>query len=445
MTAVAPIVAAVPSVAARQVRMLRTAMGAVIAAALEDRDVVEVLLNPDGSLWVDTLSQGRKPTGLSLSAPDAERIIRLVAAHVRVEVHSGSPIVSAELPESGERFEGLIPPVVPAPTFAIRKRASLVFTLDRYVDDRILTAAQAALLRQAVRDRLNIVIAGGTSTGKTTLANALLDEVARTGDRVLILEDTRELQCLADDQVALRTKPGVASMAELVRSTLRLRPDRIVVGEVRGPEALDLLKAWCTGHPGRNRDRPRRLCRRCAQPSRAAHPGSGRHRPAAAHRRGGRRRRVHRRPWQQSARPRDRARHRARAGRLPARDLHRNRRSPPRRSTMTLARIYGKARTRIVGTAALLFCNLLAAPAYAAGSQMPWEAPLQKVLDSVEGPVAKILAVIIIITTGLTLAFGDTSGGFRKLIQIIFGLSIAFAASSFFLSFFSFGGGALVA
>lgn len=250
MTAVAPIVAAVPSVAARQVRMLRTAMGPVIAAALEDRDVVEVLLNPDGSLWVDTLSQGRKPTGLSLSAADAERIIRLVAAHVRVEVHSGSPIVSAELPESGERFEGLIPPVVPAPTFAIRKRASLVFTLDRYIDDRILTAAQAALLRQAVRDRLNIVIAGGTSTGKTTLANALLDEVARTGDRVLILEDTRELQCLADDQVALRTKPGVASMAELVRSTLRLRPDRIVVGEVRGPEALDLLKAWCTGHPG---------------------------------------------------------------------------------------------------------------------------------------------------------------------------------------------------
>jgi len=238
------------SVAARQVRMLRTAMGPAIAAALEDRDVVEVLLNPDGSLWLDTLSQGRKPTGLFLSEEDAGRIIRLVAAHVRLEVHAGSPIVSAELPETGERFEGLIPPVVPKPTFAIRKRASLVYTLDRYVADRILTPAQGAYLAQAVRERLNIVIAGGTSTGKTTLANALLDEIARTGDRVLILEDTRELQCLADDQVALRTKPGVATMAELVRSTLRLRPDRIVVGEVRGAEALDLLKAWCTGHPG---------------------------------------------------------------------------------------------------------------------------------------------------------------------------------------------------
>ncbi len=111
---------------------------------------------------------------------------------------------------------------------------------------------------------------------------------------------------------------------------------------------------------------------------------------------------------------------------------------------MTLSRLYANARTRIAGTAAFLLCGLLSAPAYAAGSQMPWEAPLQKVLDSVEGPVAKIIAVIIIITTGLTLAFGDSSGGFRKLIQIIFGLSIAFAASSFFLSFFSFGGGALI-
>ena len=154
-------------------------MGAAIASALEDPDVVEVLLNPDGTLWVDRLSSGRAPTGLKLSREDGDRIIRLVAAHVRVEVNKDCPIVSAELPESGERFEGLIPPVVPAPTFAIRKRASLVYTLDRYVADRILTPAQGAYLAQAVRERLNIVIAGGTSTGKTTLANALLDEVAR--------------------------------------------------------------------------------------------------------------------------------------------------------------------------------------------------------------------------------------------------------------------------
>jgi len=241
--------------AARQLQMLRTALGPAIAAALADPDVVEVLVNPDGSLWTDRLSSGRAPTGLALSAEDAERIIRVVAHHVGAEVDRRRPILSAELPQSseglgGERFEGVLPPVTPAPAFAIRKRASLVFTLDRYVADGIMTAQAAAALRLSVRERLNIVIAGAAATGKTTLANALLDEIARTGDRVIILEDTRELQSLSDDQVPLRTQPGVASMAELVRSTLRLRPDRIVIGEVRGGEALDLLKAWGTGHPG---------------------------------------------------------------------------------------------------------------------------------------------------------------------------------------------------
>jgi type IV secretion system protein VirB11 len=230
--------------------MLRTAMGPHIARALEDRDIIEILLNPDGSLWFDRLSSGRAPSGIQMSASDAERIIRLVATHVRAEVHSGSPILSAELPDTGERFEGVLPPVVRAPAFAIRKRASTVMRLCEYVADGIMTDEQAGIIRAAIRDRLNILIAGGTSTGKTTLANAMLQEVATTGDRVLLLEDTVELQSVADDQVPLRTRPGVVSMRELVRSTLRLRPDRIVVGEVRGGEALDLLKAWGTGHPG---------------------------------------------------------------------------------------------------------------------------------------------------------------------------------------------------
>jgi type IV secretion system protein VirB11 len=225
-------------------------MGPAIAQALDDPEVIEVLLNPDGSLWFDRLGAGRSPSGLSLTTQDAERIIRLVAAHVRLEVHAGAPIISAELPETGERFEGVLPPVVRAPTFAIRKRAVGVIPLSRYVDENILTLDQAETLAAAVVMRKNILIAGGTSTGKTTLANALLQVMARTGDRVILLEDTIELQCLSDDHVPLRTKPGVTSMAELVRCTLRLRPDRIVVGEVRGAEALDLLKAWGTGHPG---------------------------------------------------------------------------------------------------------------------------------------------------------------------------------------------------
>jgi type IV secretion system protein VirB11 len=160
------------------------------------------------------------------------------------------PRVSAELPESGERFEGLVPPVVAAPCFAIRRPAIAVFSLDHYVQAGILSWAEANLLRSAVRDRRNILVAGGTSTGKTTLVNALLAEVARTSDRVVLIEDTRELQCAARNLVALRTKDGAATLSDLVRSALRLRPDRIPIGEVRGAEALDLLKAWGTGHPG---------------------------------------------------------------------------------------------------------------------------------------------------------------------------------------------------
>ena len=230
--------------------MLRTALGPAIAAFLEDPSIVEVMLNPDGRLWIDRLSSGLADTGERLSAADGERIVRLVAHHVGAEVHAGAPRVSAELPETGERFEGLLPPVVAAPAFAIRKPAVAVFTLENYVAAGIMSAAQATALRQAVSERRNILVAGGTSTGKTTLTNALLAEVAKTSDRVVLIEDTRELQCQAPNLVALRTKDGVVSLSDLVRSSLRLRPDRIPIGEVRGAEALDLLKAWGTGHPG---------------------------------------------------------------------------------------------------------------------------------------------------------------------------------------------------
>jgi type IV secretion system protein TrbB len=234
----------------RGARMLRTALGPSIALWLEDPSVVEVMLNPDGRLWIDRLAGGLVDTGERLSSGDGERIVRLVAHHVGAEVHPGSPRVSAELPETGERFEGLLPPVVAAPAFAIRKPAVAVFTLDDYVAAGIMSSRQAETLRTAVADRRNILVAGGTSTGKTTLTNALLAEVAKTADRVVLIEDTRELQCKAPNLVALRTKDGVASLSDLVRSSLRLRPDRIPIGEVRGAEALDLLKAWGTGHPG---------------------------------------------------------------------------------------------------------------------------------------------------------------------------------------------------
>jgi type IV secretion system protein TrbB len=234
----------------RGARMLRSALGTAIAGFLEDPQVVEVMLNPDGRLWIDRLSEGLVDTGERLSPADGERIVRLVAHHVGVEVHARSPRVSAELPETGERFEGLVPPVVAAPTFAIRKPAVAVFTLQDYVAANIMSTEQAMILIQAVTDRRNILVAGGTSTGKTTLTNALLAEVSKSSDRIVLIEDTRELQCAAPNLVAMRTKDGVASLSDLVRSSLRLRPDRIPIGEVRGAEALDLLKAWGTGHPG---------------------------------------------------------------------------------------------------------------------------------------------------------------------------------------------------
>lgn len=234
----------------RSARMLRTALGAAIAEWLADPKVVEVLLNPDGRLWVERLGDGVADSGQTLSAADGERIVRLVAHHVGAEVHDRAPRVSAELPETGERFEGLLPPIVTAPAFAIRKPAVAVFTLADYAAGGIMTEDEAHGLRRAVGLRHNILVAGGTGTGKTTLANALLAEIATTSDRVVLIEDTRELQCLTPNLVAMRTKDGIVSLSELVRSALRLRPDRIPIGEVRGPEALDLLKAWGTGHPG---------------------------------------------------------------------------------------------------------------------------------------------------------------------------------------------------
>jgi P-type conjugative transfer ATPase TrbB len=429
----------------RGARMLRTALGSAIAAWLEDPLVIEVMLNPDGRIWIDRLTDGLADTGEWLAPADGERIIRLVAHHVGAEVHPGSPRVSAELPETGERFEGLLPPIVAAPAFAIRKPAVAIFTLEDYVAAGIILAQQGAVLRQSVENRRNVLVAGGTSTGKTTLVNALLAEVAKTSDRVILIEDTRELQCQAPNLVALRTKDGVASLSDLVRSSLRLRPDRIPIGEVRGAEALDLLKAWGTGHPGGigtiHAGSALGALRRLEQLIQEAVVTVPRaliaetiNVIAVLAGRGSQRRLIELASVEGLDKRGDYRLVTANQARFP----WRSRMNKPFLSFRDCMQIVF---TTLLSVSAPL---LVASSAHAAGSNMPWEQPLQQVLQSVEGPVAKILAVIIIITTGLTLAFGDMSGGFRRLIQIIFGLSIAFAASSFFLTFFSFGGGALV-
>lgn len=234
----------------RLVRKLQEALGDQLCIALDDSTVVEIMLNPDGKLFIERLGHGVVAAG-AMSSAAAEMVIGTVAHALQTQVDAGTPIISGELPIGGHRFEGLLPPVVARPAFTIRRRASRLIPLDDYVLSGVMTDAQAASIRGAVTSRLNVIISGGTGSGKTTLANAVIGEIARSApdDRLVILEDTSEIQCNADNALVLHTSDTV-DMSRLLKSTMRLRPDRIVVGEVRDGAALTLLKAWNTGHPG---------------------------------------------------------------------------------------------------------------------------------------------------------------------------------------------------
>lgn len=234
--------------------MMSRYLGGAIVRALEDPDVTEVYVNPqDGAVRLDTRSRGRVASAARIEAHRVEMFLNVVAASLDVTLGANRPRLEAELPAAfgGSRLQGFVPPVTSAPAFNIRKRAGRVYSLDEYEDAGVLTAAQRTTLQHAVASRRNVLIVGGTNSGKTTLANALLKEITDLfpRDRIVILEDTVELRCSADDSLALRTTPDV-SLSDLVRSTLRASPNRIIVGEVRGREALDLLDAWATGHPG---------------------------------------------------------------------------------------------------------------------------------------------------------------------------------------------------
>lgn len=241
-----------PVVGQRKLEALRHALGADILAALAAEDVVEILVNPDGRLIVDRVGQGRCDLGAVLAAEARERVIKLIADHMGESVARETPRLSGVLPESGERFQGLLPPLVTGPAFSIRKRPSRIWRLGDYVETGVMSPRQAEILGAAVERRSNILISGGTGSGKTTLANAILAESGFAGDRVFLIEDTPELQCSAWDSVSVLTRldPPIR-VVDLVRDALRMRPDRIVVGEMRdGAAALETLKSWNTGHPG---------------------------------------------------------------------------------------------------------------------------------------------------------------------------------------------------
>ncbi|EEO40305.1 MULTISPECIES: P-type conjugative transfer ATPase TrbB [Fusobacterium] len=224
-------------------------LGVENRADLEKDDVIELYINDDRKVWIDTLSSGRHFTGRFMEASDSMRVIQAVADYTDKIVDKTSPFVSSELPGTGSRFQGVIPPNVANPVFNIRKKGIKVFTLDDYVKSGSLTVNQKEIIIEAVNARKNILIVGATSTGKTTFANAVIAEIAKTGDRLIIMEDTKEIQSVAEDTLRLLTS-DFASMLDLFKSSMRQRPDRLIAGEVRGEEALSMLTGWNSGHPG---------------------------------------------------------------------------------------------------------------------------------------------------------------------------------------------------
>jgi P-type conjugative transfer ATPase TrbB len=234
----------------RMVEKLRRELGAQICAFLEQPEIIEIMLNPDGTLWIDRLGGDMEQVG-TMSAMQAEALMGTVASTLRTTISRENPVLECELPLDGSRFEAVIPPIVSAPSFTIRRKAVKVFTLADYVASGIMTQGQRAAIERAVRERQNILVVGGTTTGKTTLTNAILRFIAEASPnhRIIVIEDTAELQCTIDNHVMLRTSHNVDQL-RLLKVTMRLRPDRICLGEARGTEALALLKAWNTGHPG---------------------------------------------------------------------------------------------------------------------------------------------------------------------------------------------------
>lgn len=236
---------------ARRLDALRLAMTPIIPF-LDDRDVIEIALNADGSIWVERIGSAMARSTARMSTADAYRMLQLVANTMNTEISAAKPSLAALIPGWETRLQAMIPPIVAAPVFTIRKPPTRIFTLDDYVTREIISPGQAALIRQAVRSRANILVGGSTGSGKTTLSNAILHEIAAaTHDRLYIVEDMRELQCSAPNKLQLFVQEPVYGWHRAIMDALRSRPDRIIVGEVRGGvAALELIKAWNTGHPG---------------------------------------------------------------------------------------------------------------------------------------------------------------------------------------------------
>ena len=234
----------------RNLEKLRREMGDKVRNAMDDPQVLEIMLNPDTKVWIDKIDSGMT---YLCDMPDVQSLQMLgtISHMVGTVINYHSPKIEGELPGNGSRVEGVIPPVVQRPVFNIRKKASAIFPLSEYVKSGRATDDDVRILCEAISSRKNILVVGGTGTGKTTFVNAIINEMKTLTPkhRLIILEDTLELQCSMENFVSMRTTSDI-SMQDLLKITMRQRPDRIIIGEVRGKEALDMLKAWNTGHPG---------------------------------------------------------------------------------------------------------------------------------------------------------------------------------------------------
>jgi type IV secretion system protein VirB11 len=235
--------------------MMTRFLGPTIMRAIDDPDVTEVYTNPhDQRIWLITHSAGRVVTSSRIDPPSVLSFLNTVATSLRATIGPENPDLQAELPlgsHRNPRLQGLVPPIVEGPCFVIRKHAPEVIPIARLVDDGVLSARFARILRRAVMEHWNVLVIGGPRTGKTTLANSILQEIARRfpRERIVLIEDTLELNCESEDHLSLRVREG-ESLAGPVKKVLRLSPDRIVVGEVRDQAAYYMLDAWLTGCPG---------------------------------------------------------------------------------------------------------------------------------------------------------------------------------------------------
>ena len=228
---------------------LKRKLGPQILAWLADDGIIEIMLKPDGALWVERLGQRPEHLG-KMPSHQAEALMITLAALTGQTLDHCNPVIECRLPLDGSRFSGAIEPVH-LPSFNIRRRALPTFYLADYVRSNVMTRAQAQLLERGIAERRNILIVGGAGSGKTTLANALITEIAQVHPwhRLVVIEDAPEIQCASLNAVIMQTFEHFDTHRALTVA-MRRRPDRIVLDEVRGGEARTLIEAWNTGHAG---------------------------------------------------------------------------------------------------------------------------------------------------------------------------------------------------